>query len=273
LHPYWFFIGSFPVRAYSTLFLVAFLSGFAVTLYIAKREGYGHWVEHLWNMAPWLFIGGIVGARIWQVFFFDWEYYSVHPGEIVKIWHGGLSIQGGIVGAVAAGLVYIRRHGLPFWTLADLAAPGMVLGQSIGRDANFLNGDAFGDPTHRDFGILYPPGSNARLTFGDQPLWPAEVWEGQADVLIFVVLLVAKQWRIPRGYLFLLYLVLYNGARFFLEMLRGDSPRLALHWTAAQWTSVAVIVLALAGAVYLAWKQRTGAVAGGDEKREEPEEP
>jgi phosphatidylglycerol:prolipoprotein diacylglycerol transferase len=244
MHQFWFHIGSFPIRAYSTIFVTAFLLALGVTLYFCKAEGKKHIGEHFLNLAPYVFLGGIVGARIWQVFFFDWPFYRQHPGEIIKIWHGGLSIQGGLVGAFVVALIYIRKHRLPFWEMADLVAPGMILGQSIGRDANLMNGDAFGGPTGGDFGILYPQGTLARLQYGDQPLWPAEVWEGQLDVIIFALLLVLKQRRLPVGAVFLIYNILYNMARFFLEMLRGDSPRFLFGWDAAQWSSVVIVVLA-----------------------------
>ncbi|MDI3328402.1 MAG: prolipoprotein diacylglyceryl transferase [Alicyclobacillaceae bacterium] len=256
MHPYWFTIGPFPVRAYSTIFVLAFLLGFGVTLYFAKADRKEHYVEHFWNLAPWLFLAGVAGARFWQVFFFDWPYYREHPWEIIAIWHGGLSIQGGIAGGLLAGWWYVRRHRLHAWEMLDLAAPGVVLGQSIGRAANLMNGDAFGGPTGGDFGILYPPGSLARRVYGDQPLWPAEVWEGQVDVVIFALLLILKQRKQPAGWLFCLYIILYNGARLFLEELRGDSPRYLFGWTAAQWTSVAAIALAAGLMVYLARRAR-----------------
>ncbi|UOF92154.1 prolipoprotein diacylglyceryl transferase [Fodinisporobacter ferrooxydans] len=251
MHQFWFYIGSFPIRAYSTIFVSAFLLGLGVTIFLAKVEGKKHLGEHLMNLAPLLFLGGILGARFWQVFFFDWSYYKANPGEIIKIWHGGLSIQGGVVGALLVALVYIYKHKLSFWELADLVAPGMILGQSIGRDANLMNGDAFGGPTGGNFGILYPENTLARQTYGDQPLWPAEVWEGQLDVIIFALLLVIKQRRLPKGSIFLLYNILYNIGRFFLEMLRGDSPRFLFGWDAAQWSSAVIILIALALLVYV----------------------
>ncbi|PWI57914.1 prolipoprotein diacylglyceryl transferase [Sulfoacidibacillus thermotolerans] len=243
MHQYWFFIGSFPVRTYSTLFLLAFLLGLGVTLYFAKVERKSELIDHILNLGPILFIGGLIGSRIWQVFFFDWSYYRSHPDQILAIWHGGLSIQGGIVGSLLAGWIYVYKHRLNFWELADLFAPGIILGQSIGRDANLLNGDAFGSPTGGDFGLLFPQGTLARMTYGDQPLWPAEVWEGQGDMIIFALLLLFKLRRWPRGFIFLLQTTLYNIERFLLEMLRGDSPRFLFHWDAAQWTSALIIAL------------------------------
>ena len=251
MHQYLFHIGSFPIRSYSVIFLSAFLLGLGVTITLAQLQGKHHLINYLVDAAPYLLIGGVIGARFWQVFFFDWGYYSAHPGEIIAIWHGGLSIQGGIVGALMVGTWYVKKNRLSFWEMADLCAPGLILGQSIGRDANLMNGDAFGDPTGGNFGILYPLGTNARATFGNQPLWPAEVWEGQLDVIIFALLLILMQKRPERGRLFLIYVILYNASRFFLEMLRGDSPRFLFNLTAAQWTAVVVIIICILTGIYL----------------------
>lgn len=251
MHQYLAHIGSFPIRSYSLIFVLAIALGVGVTLTLAKLQKKEALGQHLMNLLVPMIVGAIIGSRFWAVFFFDWDFYSRHPEEIIAIWHGGLSIQGGIVGAILVGIWYVRKHQLSFWELADLCAPGLILGQSIGRDANLMNGDAFGDPTGSSFGILYPEGTNARATFGDQPLWPAEVWEGQMDVIIFALLLIFMRKPLKRGYLFLACNILYNVGRFLLELLRGDSPRYLFHWTAAQWTSVSGIALAVAAGIYL----------------------
>lgn len=256
LHQYIIHIGSFPIRSYSVIFVSAFLFGLGVTIALAKLQNKQHLVKHLVNAAPNLFLGGVIGARFWQVFFFDWGYYSAHPSEIIAIWHGGLSIQGGVAGALIAGYWYVKRRGLSFWELADLCAPGLILGQSIGRDANLMNGDAFGGPTGGNFGILYPEGTIARATFGSRPLWPAEIWEGQLDVIIFAVLIILMQKNPKRGHLFLIYAILYNASRLVLEMLRGDSPRFLFNWTAAQWTSFSVIAICILIGGYLQFRAK-----------------
>ncbi|WP_309299698.1 prolipoprotein diacylglyceryl transferase [Paenibacillus tyrfis] len=251
LHQYIAHLGSFPIRSYSILFVLAIILGVGFTITLAKLQKKDHLAEHLMNLIVPMMIGAIIGSRFWTVFFFDWEFYSKHPGEIIAIWHGGLSIQGGVIGAILVGIWYVRKHKLSFWEMADLCAPGLILAQSIGRDANLMNGDAFGDPTGGNFGILYPEGTNARATYGDQPLWPAEVWEGQMDIVIFALLMILLRKKLKRGYLFLAYNILYNIGRFLLEMLRGDSPRYLFHWTAAQWTSATIVILSLAIGVYL----------------------
>lgn len=267
MHQYWFYIGSFPVRAYSTIFASAFLFGLGAALYFARADGHKDYVPHIWNLAPFLLIGGLIGSRFWQVFFFDWQYYRAHPGEIIAIWHGGLSIQGGIVGALIVFLYYARKYKIDFWVLADICAPAILLGQSIGRDANLMNGDAFGDPTHSNFGLLYPVGTLARATFGNQPLWPAEVWEGQADVILFALLLILKQrnrpW--PKGFFIMYYAVAYNAVRFGLEMLRGDSPRFLFNWDAAQWTSAPIVIIGILIIIWLFIRDKRNAGSAVEE--------
>ncbi len=261
VHSYWFHIGAFPVRSYSTVFALAFLLGLGITLYFAKTKGNPGDAEHWWSLGPLCLVGGILGARFWQVFFFDWGYYSQYPGQIIQIWNGGLSIQGGIVGALIAAIIYLVKKKLSFFHFADIATPGILLGQSIGRDADFMNGSAYGAPTHQNFGVLFPTDTLARQQYGNQPLWPAVIWEAQVDIvlmaLLFVLLQRKKGW--PRGFAFVYYLIVYNICRFFLEMLRGDSPRGVFGWDAAQWTALAT---ALVGVILTIWvfrksKQKT----------------
>lgn len=113
-----------------------------VAYFLAKQDG--RWHNHIVDIGIYSGIAGIVGARLWDVFFFDWAYYSHHLSEIFYVWQGGMAIQGGIVFGVGAGIIYARRHKIDILALADIVAPAIILGQAIGRCANLLNGDAFG---------------------------------------------------------------------------------------------------------------------------------
>lgn len=258
MHSYWFWIGDFPVRSYSTLFALAFLLGLGVTLYFAKIRGDAGDSDHWWNLGPICLLGGIIGARIWQVFFFDWSFYEKYPGQIIAIWNGGLSIQGGIVGGLICGVWYLWRRKKNIFHFADLATPGILIGQSIGRDADFMNGSAYGAPTHQGFGVVFPPGTLAHDEYGSHPLWPAVIWEGQADIILFALLLVLMQrkkgW--PKGFYFVYYTVAYNIVRFLLEILRGDSPRFMFNWDAAQWTSLVEVILGILLGIWIFMRDR-----------------
>lgn len=243
-----FTIGDFPVRSYGLVVAAAILLAMGVALFLAKGTPYR---DHIPNLMLYVIGGAIVFARVWHVFFFQWAYYSDHWSEILHIWNGGLSIQGALAGGFLAAIVYARRKRLSFWEIADVLAPAVILGQGIGRTACFLNGDAFGSPTGSGFGIIYPPGTVAFDTYGSVPLWPAEIWEGQWDIVVFALLIVFKAYQWPKGVLFAVYAILYSAGRFMLEYLRGDSPRYALGWTAGQWTSAGVGAAGLLFILYI----------------------
>ncbi|GAB7388551.1 prolipoprotein diacylglyceryl transferase [Bacillaceae bacterium] len=248
-----FYIGDYPVRSYGVVVALAIILAIGVAHYLAKGTKYR---QHIWDLSLYVIIGAIIGARFWHVFFFQWWYYSQNLDEIFSIWNGGLAIQGGLVGGFLAGALYTRFHKLDFWEFADVVAPAIIFGQGVGRIACLLNGDAFGSPTGSGFGLVYPPGTIAYETYGSQPLWPAEVWEGQWDLIVFGLLLILKNRPWPRGFIFLSYNILYSFGRFMLEFLRGDSPRYLFEWTAAQWTSVTVILLSIIFMVVLTFKTK-----------------
>ena len=237
-----FYIGDYPVRSYGVVVALAIILAIGVAYYLVKGTKYR---RHVLDMSIYVIIGAIIGARFWHVFFFQWGYYSQNLNQIFSIWNGGLAIQGGLVGGFIAGALYTWYHKLDFFEIADLLAPAIIFGQGVGRIACLLNGDAFGSPTGSNFGLVYPQGTIAYERYGSQPLWPAEVWEGQWDLIVFGLLLILKNRTWPKGFIFLAYNILYSFGRFMLEFLRGDSPRYLFEWTAAQWTSVTVIILSI----------------------------
>ena len=173
-----------------------------------------------------------------------------------------MAIQGGVVLGTLAGYWYLRKHNIDFWAFADIFAPALILAQSVGRMANLFNGDAFGHPTGGNFGILYPESTLAYRTYGNQPLWPAEIWEGQIDILIFVILLLFSSFKHAKGQVFVLYAILYSAARFCLEFLRGDYVNLTMGLKSAQMTSLIVMIVGICLFIYFGYldkKQQGGA--------------
>ncbi|MBW5448832.1 prolipoprotein diacylglyceryl transferase [Cohnella sp. CFH 77786] len=248
-----FTIGDFHVHSYGLVVALAVLLALGVARYLAAGTPC---LPHLTNMIPYVLLGSILGARLWHVCFFQWDYYSKHPSEVLLIWQGGIAIQGALIGGFTAVILYTRKHGLSFWEFADNMAPAIVLGQAIGRIACFLNGDAYGSPTGSGFGIVYPEGTMAYDVYGSQPLWPAEIWEGQWDLIAFAILLILKNKKLPTGMLFLAYNILYSFGRFTLEWLRGDSPRYLFRWTAGQWTAFSVMAVSFCLIVVLGIRVR-----------------
>ena len=255
MYQYLFYIGDFPVRSYGLVLCLSIILATSVAYFLAKQDG--RWHNHVVDMGICCGLAGIIGARIWDVLFFDWAYYQDHLFEVFYVWQGGMSVQGGVIFGVIAGIIYTKIYKIDTWDLADIvAAPAIVLGQAIGRIANFLNGDAFGHPTGSGFGIIYPDTTLAYKVYGAEPLWPVEIWECQVDIIIFALLLLFRTTKYAKGQVFLLYIILYSSARFFLEYFRGDYEVVLFGLKSAQITSLGFVILAGSIFIYLSIQKR-----------------
>lgn len=253
MHQYLFFIGDFPIRSYGIILSLSIILATGVGYFFAKVDGRGY-EKFLIDIGLFGGFFGLLGARLWDVFFFDWNYYQNHLTEILNVWQGGMAVQGGIIGGVLAGGIFAKKKNLDVIHLADILAPAIILGQALGRCANLLNGDAFGMPTGENFGIIYPSTTLAYRTYGEQPLFPAEVWECQLDIVIFALLLIFRTTDYFKGQCFSLYVMLYAAARFFLENFRGDYTNLAFGLLkSAQMTSVIAFIIATGFFIYFGW--------------------
>jgi phosphatidylglycerol:prolipoprotein diacylglycerol transferase len=247
-----FTIFGYTVQTHGVVSVIAIILAYGVAKVMVKGTVYE---KHMPNFTFYALIGAIIGARFWHVFIFQWPYYSQNPEQILMFWHGGVSILGGIVGGAIVMIFYTYKHKLSFFELADYLAPALILGQGIGRIACLLAGDVFGSPTGGNFGIIFPEGTNAYSYYGSQPLWPAVVWESQGDFVIFAILFILSGRKLPKGWLFLAYVVMYFMQRFMLEFLRGDSPDYLFNLTAGQWTSFWVIIAAIILGIILLIRQ------------------
>lgn len=241
MYPVLFHIGSFEVRAWGLLVALGIIAGLLVTLRLAQREEID--ADLIYDYVIYVVIAGMLGARIWEVVF-SWSNYAGDPISAFKFWSGGLSIQGAVAGGLLYTIWFIRKKGLGFWQFADVLAPGLILGQAIGRIGCFLNGDAYGIPTSSWLGVVYSQDTPAYAAFGSTPLIPAELLEGAGDLLIFGLLLYLFRKRTHRGFVALAYFVLYSVLRFTLEFWRGDSLMVEGTLKAAQLTSLVIALVA-----------------------------
>lgn len=242
MYPVLFHIGSYSVRAYSLAIFLALICAASLSAWVAKRRGQP-WAAEYHDFMTWALIGGILGARLWEVAF-NWAYFRTVPHQVFAVWEGGLSIQGAVLGGLTAALLFTRAKRIPAGRFLDGVVPGLLLGQAIGRLLGCtLNGDAFGKPTGTGFGIIHAPGTIAYEIYGSQPLWPAEVFEGLFDLALLGLFLRLGVNRGPGGNHFLLYGLLYSAGRFGLEFLRADTGPVMWGLSAAQLGSLAVILL------------------------------
>lgn len=246
-----FDVFGYVVQTHSLISILAIILGYGVALGMARGTIY---YKHIQDWVIYGVVAAIIGARLWHVFVFQWPYYSHHPAQIIAIWAGGISIEGAIAGGVVSVILYVYIHRINFWEFSDYLSPPMILAMGIGRIACFFAGDAFGRPTGSSWGVIFPKGTIAYSYYGSKPLWPAISWEIQADVVLFALLFILFTLagsKIKSGWIFAFFLFFYDLERFFLEYVRGDSPRYAYHLTGGQYSALGMMVVAVGIMIYL----------------------
>ena len=251
--PIIFELGPVALRWYGFLIASAVLMGIFLAQKLAKLRQLNP--ELIGDLAIWLVIGAIPGARLYYVIF-QWQEYAQKPSEIIAIWKGGIAIHGAIIGGAIAALIFARIHKLPFWQLADICAPALILGQAIGRWGNFFNSEAFGSPTSVPWKLFIPPSRRPLEYLGYDYFHPTFLYESIWNLLVFILLIYLFFWGLKRGEKFklgtiaLVYLIAYSSGRIWIEALRTDSLMLG-PLRIAQVVSLGAIAFGLLGLWWL----------------------
>ncbi|MCG8584518.1 MAG: prolipoprotein diacylglyceryl transferase, partial [Pirellulales bacterium] len=172
--------GGVPIRGYGVMLLLAVVSGVGLCLHRARRMGLNP--DIIYSLAFWMFIGGMLGARLFYIIEY-WDQFQRESlgatiGAMINVAQGGLVVYGSLIGALIAFVAFVRRHKLPALALADLIAPGMALGLCLGRIGCLLNGCCYG-------GICEPPrfGSGWAVTFpAGSPPHQRQIESGQLNL-------------------------------------------------------------------------------------------
>lgn len=225
-------IGPVMIRYYALIILAGAMVAAWLATQEAKRRGKDP--EMVWDMLPWLLIGGIIGARLWHVLTpsssnaamgLTTQYYFQHPLEILKIWKGGLGIFGGIIGGAIALAIYCRAQKQNFFEWTDIIAPGLLIAQAIGRWGNFVNQEVYGPPSDLPWAIYIDPAHRLPGFETVERYHPLFLYESLLTLLGGLLLLyIARKYKdkLFTGDLFLMYLVYYPLVRFGLEFIRLD---------------------------------------------------
>ncbi|WP_373544293.1 prolipoprotein diacylglyceryl transferase [Chamaesiphon sp.] len=218
-------LGSFRLKWYGVLIATAVLVGVNLSMRLAKSRNIDP--EAIADLAIWLILGAIPAARLYYVAF-EWQTYSQHPEQIIKIWEGGIAIHGAIIGGSIAATIFAKLKQLSFWQLADIVAPSVALGQTIGRWGNFFNSEAFGRPTEFPWKLYIPKDRRPFEYINSDYFHPTFLYESLWNLLVFIVLMWLfindnRHHRLRTGSIFLVYLIAYSIGRFGVEGLRTDS--------------------------------------------------
>ncbi|MGH7416733.1 MAG: prolipoprotein diacylglyceryl transferase [Candidatus Rokuibacteriota bacterium] len=223
MYPVLLDVGFYRLRSYGVFVAIAILTAIWFSAREARRRGLDPAMVTDGSLA--IVLTGLVGARLYYILFNEPARYLAEPLQVLAVWHGGLSVHGGLLAGLAAAAWYVRRRGLAFWTFADVLTPGLILGQTVGQIACLLNGDTYGRPTTLPWAITFTD-PRAMGPVG-VPLHPIQVYELLAYGVVFLIVWVVARRGGRGGTVTLTYAVGYGIARFAVEFFRGDPPVVA----------------------------------------------
>ena len=223
MYPELFRIGSFPVNTYGVFLAIAFLCAILITARLAERDGLPR--DRVYDLCLWMLLAGLVGSKILMLFV-EPE-YRADPTQFISLdfLRSGGVFYGGLLGAVGAGYLLMKRYKLPWWQTADACAPGIAIGNFFGRQGCFAAGCCWGKPTTLPWGVKFSElGHEITGVPIDAHLHPTQLYESFAMLLVFFFLLWLHKRKRFSGQVVLAYALLYSVIRFAVEFVRDD-PR------------------------------------------------
>lgn len=257
-NPVLFQLGFFAVRWYSLMFLIGFTIGYYIIYKMFKHEGARQeWIDKL---LIYVAIATIVGSRLGHVFFYQWDYYSQHPLDIIKIWEGGLASHGGTIGIIIAILLYSKyvTKKSPIWTFDRLVVPVALVGALI-RIGNLFNHEIYGHDTTLPWGFRFIENLHGWMAGADPiftaPCHPTQIYEALAYLALFSLLMV-MYWKYNcqerKGLIFGVFLTWLFSARFFIEFIKNVQVEFeeGMALNMGQWLSVPFIIAGVVLIIY-----------------------
>ena len=258
IDPVAFEIGPLVVRWYALAYIVGILGGWWLATRIAAKPGAPWTNRHIDDFITWVTVGIIVGGRLAYVVFYNLPYYIEHPLAIIRLWDGGMSFHGGVIGVGVAIILFCRKYKLNWLRVADYVACVVPIGLGLGRLANFINGELWGSITTSPLGVIFPGG-------GPLPRHPSQLYEAFLEGFVLLAILLFMFYRtdarLQPGRLTGAFLFFYGVFRFMVEFVREPDSHLVEFAAATglhmgQWLCVPMIL----GGLYLmvtAPKRRT----------------
>lgn len=268
-------LGPLQIHWYGVMYLLAFAASWflgririrAGRLPGVDETGYG-------DLLFYGMLGTVLGGRLGYILFYDLPTYIHHPLQIFKVWEGGMSFHGGLIGVLVATFLWSRRHGMQFFDVADFIAPLVPPGLGFGRMGNYINGELWGKFTHAGWGVLFPHAPELSALSASQlqaqyaagmldqfARHPSQLYEAALEgVVMFCVLWLYSRKPRPRYRISGLFAVMYGVFRFAVEFVRVPDEQLgylAFGWlTMGQLLEIPVILVGL----FWLWKSRQGPI-------------
>lgn len=250
-------IGSWSIYWYGVIMGLAILAAYVVFNQEAKLKGIDS--DTSFDLLFWAVVVGLIGARLYYVFF-SLDQYLSNPIKIFFVWEGGLAIYGGVLAGIGSLYYLTNKYDLEFISLLDIAAPALMIGQSIGRWGNFMNQEAHGGPVSRSFleTLALPEFIIEQMNIEGIYYHPTFLYESLWNLLGFIIILFLRRKKnlLLKGEVLAYYMIWYGSGRFWIEGLRTDSLYLG-PIRISQLVSLLLIILGL----YLVVSRRRNPVA------------
>ena len=243
LDPVAFSLGPLQVHWYGLMYLLAFLMAWLLAHWRTKHYQLAWTFEQISDLIFYGALGVILGGRIGYMLFYGTSQLLANPLSVFKVWQGGMSFHGGVLGVAAALWFFSRKINKPFIEIADFVAPIVPLGLAVGRLGNFINGELWGRVTDAPWAMVFP---NA----DDLPRHPSQLYElGLEGIILFIVVWCYASKPRPAGRVTGVFLIGYALCRIFIEFFREPDQQmgyLAWNWlTMGQLLSLPLLILGL----------------------------
>lgn len=229
-------IGPLKVHWYGLMYLISFLGVWFFGRLRTKKPGSPVTSEQMDDLLFYGALGVVLGGRLGYVFFYNFPVFLDNPLILLKVWEGGMSFHGGMLGVFIGMWLFGKKNGLKFFTVTDFIAPLVPIGLFAGRIGNFINGELWGKPTYMAWGVIFPGG-------GSFPRHPSQLYEAILEgIVLFLLLWVFSSKQRPRMAVSGLFLLGYGAARFFVEFYR--LPDAHLGYLAFDWLTMGQLLTA-----------------------------
>ena len=240
-------LGIFDIRWYSLAYIASFIIGSIIIKYLNKKLLNILSNKQIDSFFIWSILGVIIGGRVGYVLFYQTSYLFINPIYILKIWTGGMSFHGGLIGIIISMYLFCKKNNIQFFYLSDLVSIVAPIGLFFGRIANFINNELYGKITNFPFAMIYPE-------IDLQPRHPSQLYEAFLEgIILFIILFTYfnKTKSDPTiGKIRGLFLILYSIFRILIEFLREPDSHIGLIFNIASMGQILSIPLIIIGFIF-----------------------
>jgi phosphatidylglycerol---prolipoprotein diacylglyceryl transferase len=213
-------LGPIQLRWYGLMYLIGLAAAYFLIQHKVARKELPIRKDQIYDMVVYAAFGVFLGGRLGYTLFYNFSYYIQNPLKLLAVWEGGMSFHGGLIGTIIALIWFSRRHGIPAYTIADLAASVTPIGLGFGRIGNFINGELFGRSTDVGWCIVFPTG-------GPVCRHPSQLYEATLEGLVlFTALWWIDRRQTPPGTIFWTFVTGYGISRLIIELFREPDQHL-----------------------------------------------